>query len=297
MRHPRFLARYLVSGSLIISLLVAYESFAADTSEHTTAPSFSSQNDATGISQLPARQPGALTTLEIAPQPSDEENLPARGEVPAAREFRKSSEDVAALNNNFHPHDSDHAHNPYLGISVEYSTHCYLGMEEHGFEVMTVYPDSPAARAGLQARTSSTPMGDLGALGSILFLPVSVITMPLLRRSGALGEFGDLIVAVDDQRVRSKGELLTALGHLKPGDTTYFTIVRPLPGGSHRTMRIAVHIDREVDAFGNPTPSPSSKACRVNHTCHPAFDPMLSKPFDAPANDGVHSLSTESAAN
>jgi len=140
-------------------------------------------------------------------------------------------------------------------------------------------------------------MGELKALGSILLLPVALYTMPLLRRSGALGEPGDLIVAVDDQRVRSKGQLLTALNHLKPGDTTYVTVIRPLPGGSHRTMRIALHIDREVDASGNPYPY-SSKACRVNHAaCRPAFDPKLLKPFDAPASDNPHSLSTESAAN
>jgi S1-C subfamily serine protease len=210
--------------------------------------------------------------------------------------FRKS-EDISALNRNFHPQNYDDAHNPYLGISVEYSTHCYKGAEEHGFEVMNVYPGSPAAQAGLQARTSSTPMGDLKMLGSILFFPVSLITVPQLRRSGALGTFGDLIVAVDDHRVRSKGELLTALGHLKPGDTTYFTVIRPLPGGSHTTMRIALHIDREVDPLGNPYPAASSRDCRVNHNCRPAFDPMLRKPFDAPAHDGLHSPSTESAAD
>jgi hypothetical protein len=147
MRHPRF----LVSSSLIISLLVPCESFAADTPEHTAAPSFASQTDDTGISRLPARQPGDSTTLEIAPQPSAGQNPPARSEVPDGRVFSKSSEDIAALNRNFHPQNSDHGHNPYLGISVEYSTHCYLGMEEHGFEVMTVYPGSPAARAGHSA--------------------------------------------------------------------------------------------------------------------------------------------------
>jgi hypothetical protein len=140
-------------------------------------------------------------------------------------------------------------------------------------------------------------MGDLKMLGSILFPPVALYTVPLLRRSGALGMDGDLIVAVDDQRVRSKGELLKALGNLKPGDTTYFTIIRPIPGGSHKTMRIALHIDREVDANGNPYPAPSSKECRVNHNCHPAFDPMLRKPFEAPARDGLHMPDTESAAN
>src|SRR5260370_23133301 len=115
------------------------------------APSFSSQTDSTGISSAPARQPGdSTTTLEVAPQPGD--SPPARREVPDERLFRKS-EDISALNRNFHPQNYDDAHNPYLGISVEYSTHCYKGAEEHGFEVMTVYPVSPAAQAVLHART------------------------------------------------------------------------------------------------------------------------------------------------
>jgi PDZ domain len=290
---PRFLARFLVGSSLIVSPVVVADSFAADIA---AAPSFASQTDATGISTTPARQPGdPTTTLELAPQPA--ESPPAIREVPDERVFRKSEELDSRVRDSERD-SSDETHSPYIGMSVEYSTHCYKGGEEHGFEVMKVYPDSPAARAGLQARTSSTPMGDLKMLGSILFLPVSVITVPLLRRSGALGQFGDLIVAVDDRRVRSKGELLTALGHLKPGDTTYFTVIRPLPGGSHTTMRIALHIDREVDPLGNPYPAPSSRDCRVHHNCRPAFDPMLRKPFDAPARDGgVRSPNTESAVN
>jgi len=289
MRHPRFLARLLVSSTLIVSLIFICKSFAADIA---AAPSFSSQTDTGGISSLPAKQPvDSAPTLELAPQPAD--NPPARTEVPDSREFRKS-EDVASRVRNSIREDADHAHNPYIGMSVEYSDRCFLGMEEHGFEVTTVYPGSPAARAGLQAATPSTPMGDLKMLGSILFPPAALFTVPMLRRSGALGMSGDLIVAVDDQRVRSKGELLKVLRNLKPGDTTYFTVIRPIPGGSHQTMRIALHIDREVDALGNPYPD---KDCRVNHNCHPAFDPMLRKPFDAPAKDGTHSPDTESAAN
>jgi S1-C subfamily serine protease len=94
----------------------------------------------------------------------------------------------------------------------------------------------------------------LSALGSVLLGPVALITFPLLRASGALGTPGDLIVAVDDVRVRNKEEILHALGHLKPGDTTYITVIRPLPGGYHRTMRIALHIENETDAAGNPIP-------------------------------------------
>ena len=168
-------------------------------------------------------------------------------------------DEIARLNRNFHPHDpDDHHHRPYLGIDLEYTTQCYLGMEEHGFEVVNVYPNSPAARAGLVARTESTPAGDLKALGSILLLPIAPITFPLLRKSGALGTGGDLIIAVDDVRVRTPEEIRYALGHLKPGDTAYITVIRPLVGGYHRTMRIALHIDHETDAAGNVLSLPAT---------------------------------------
>ena len=131
-------------------------------------------------------------------------------------------------------------------------------MEEQGFEVVSVYPNSPAARAGMIARTGSTPSGDLKALGSLLLLPIAPITFPLLRKSGALGTGGDLIIAVDDVRVRTREEILHALGHLKPGDIAYITVIRPLPGGYHRTMRIALHIDHLTDAAGNIIPLPGT---------------------------------------
>jgi S1-C subfamily serine protease len=92
----------------------------------------------------------------------------------------------------------------------------------------------------------------------VLLLPIAPITFPLLRASGALGTDGDLIVAVDDVRVRNREEILHALGHLKPGDTAYITVIRPLPGGYHRSMRIALHIDHETDAAGNILPLPGT---------------------------------------
>jgi hypothetical protein len=212
---------------------------------------------------VPARQPGESTTLEVATQPSAKVPAPISRETVEQRALRQSREDeIARLNRNFHPHDLEDSHRPYLGMDLEYTTQCYLGMEEHGFEVVDIYPNSPAARAGLVARTGSTPAGDLGALGSVLLLPVAPIVFPLLRKSGALGTGGDLIIAFDDVRVRTLEEIHYALGHLKPGDTTYITVIRPLAGGYHRTMRIALHIDHETDAAGNimPLPGPSAPA-------------------------------------
>jgi PDZ domain len=260
----------LIGWPLLVVLLSPCATIAADTSNDHASPSIVAQsNDAANL-QLPAgqssvgasrnvpgRQQDESTTLEVAPQPSVKVPAPDKQETAEQRAFRQSREDeIARLNRNFHPHDpDDHHHRPYLGIDLEYTTQCYLGAEEHGFEVVTVYPNSPAARAGLVARTGSTPAGDLGALGSVLLFPVAPIVFPLLRKSGALGTGGDLIIAVDDVRVRSPEEIVRALGHLKPGDTTYITVIRPLPGG-HRTMRIAIHVDHETDAAGNILPLP-----------------------------------------
>jgi hypothetical protein len=211
--------------------------------------------------RAPASQP-ADKSLEIdaQPQPSNKIPAPDNRETAEERAFRQTREtEIAKLNRNFHPHDlDDNHHRPYIGFDLEYTTHCYLGMEEHGLEVVNIYPNSPAARAGLIGRTGSTAMGDLSALGSVLMLPVALVTFPLLRKSGALGTDGDLIVAVDDMRVRDEGEILSALGHIKAGDTAYITVIRPLLGGGHRTMRIKIHVDYETDAKGNIIQPPGS---------------------------------------
>ena len=265
MRSPSF-----VIGWPLLVVLVAPSALAADSSTDHASPLIAAQPNDPGnlrvpqgqpsdsaTSQIPARQSSESTTLEVAPQPSDKVPAPDKSETAEQRAFRQSGQDeIARLNRNFHPHDVEDSHRPYLGIELEYTTQCYLGMEEHGFEVVSVNPNSPAARAGLIGRTGSTPAGELKALGSVLLLPIAPITFPLLRKAGALGTDGDLIVAVDDVRVRTEEEIRHALGHLKPGDTTYITVIRPLPGGYHRTMRIALHIDHETDAAGNILPIP-----------------------------------------
>ena len=74
-------------------------------------------------------------------------------------------------------------------------------------------------------------------------------------------------------RVRNESEMLSALGRIKAGDTTYITVIRPLIGGGHRRMRIKVHIDYETDAHGK------------------IINPLGSSPGAAPT------ASTETAAN
>jgi hypothetical protein len=271
MRSPKV----LIGWALLAVLLSPSATLAADIPQGSASPSIVAQppNDG-GNQQLPSGQPSdrmspragarqpADKALEISAQPqgSNKAPVPDNRENPKERAFRQSREaEIEELNRNFHPHDPDDDHHrPYLGFDLEYTTQCYLGMEEHGLEVVNVYPNSPAARAGLIGRTGSTPMGDLSALGSLLLGPVALVTFPLLRKSGALGTDGDLIVAVDDVRVRNESEMLSALGRIKAGDTTYITVIRPLIGGGHRTMRIKVHVDYETDANGKILKPPGS---------------------------------------
>jgi PDZ domain len=260
-------APFLMSCTLVVLLLPLADTFSDDSTD-ASKPSFESQfqNDDT---TLPGFQPGSPKTLEVEPQPSADTPPTKINEIPTARQFRQR-EDIAALDKNFRP-QPEGDHHPYLGATLEYSTQCYLGMEEHGFEVMSVYPGSPADKAGLHGKQPVKMLGVVGGLASSALGPVALVALPLLKRSGALGGDGDLIVAVDDKRVRSEKELTDALGHLRPGDTTYVTIIRPLPGGAHKTMRIAMHLDRETIVNGPPPPVAlgPAKASPV----HPATPP------------------------
>jgi hypothetical protein len=202
-------------------------------------------------------------TLEIAPQPGLQQRKPAVQELPSDRTFQPSDQS-ASVEPNFQPNSGGDSsrprHRPSIGITVQYDTQCYQGMEEHGLEVVTVDANSPAQRAGLQPRSGITAVGAAGSTVSGLLGPLNMVLMPVLAKHGALGTGGDLIVAIDDQRVRSQDDLEYALNQLKPGDTMYLTVIRPLPGGNHKTMKVAVTLGDSgvpVASAGDPNGSSS----------------------------------------
>ena len=235
----------LALGCLLPLFLLAPAAGANDTVP--SGPSAFAPQAADGNSSpLLKSQPHAdAPTLELAPQPSVPPSSPNSSSETTARKFQQS-DDVADLNREFKKNQPDDGRRPYLGFELEYTTQCLFGMEMHGFEVLSVAPNSPAAHAGLQARKPATALGNLAALGSVLAFPVGLFTVPRLRRSGALGMPGDLIVAVDDHRVRTEEEFMRAIDPLRAGDTVYVTVIRPIVGGSHQTLRIAMHIDETL---------------------------------------------------
>jgi PDZ domain len=210
-------------------------------------------------------------TLEIAPQPGLMQPKPATQEIPSDRNFNPG-EDTTSIEPNFRPGtengtgniesnvtsslnnnlDSSRPHaRPYLGITVQYVSKCYNGGEEHGLEVLTVDPNSPAARAGLQPRSGMTAVGAAVSTLSGILPGGSILTSKALATSGAMGQGGDLIVAVDDKRVRDQSDLESAMAQLKPGDTMYLTVIRP-NGMDEHTHAPPIKIAVRVGAVGEP---------------------------------------------
>jgi len=214
---------------------------------------------------------GADATLEIAPQPGLAAPKPGVQEIPGGRNFNPG-ENSTSIEPNFRPNtengtgnigsngngDSNRAHGrPYLGITVQYTTKCYQGGEEHGLEVVTVDPNSPAAQAGLKARSGMTAVGAAVATLTGILPGGTILANKALGSSGAMGQGGDLIVAVDDRRVRDQSDLEAAMSRLKPGDTMWLTVIRPQGAGDnvpHQSIKIKVQVGAVGEPIANAAP-------------------------------------------
>ena len=223
-----------------------------------------------GIAPAPQGGGGDDATLEIAPQPGLAARKPAVKEIPSDRDFNPG-EDDSSVDSNYRPRTENgtgdigsslnsqgnnesyrpHAQ-PYLGITVAYRSMCFNGGEEHGLEVLTVDPNGPAAQAGVHAQSGVSAMGAAVTTLSAFLPGGSLIANKAMESSGAMGQYGDLIVAIDDKRVRDQSDLQSAMSRLKPGDTMYLTVIRAngmKETGPHPpAMKIAVH----VGAVGEP---------------------------------------------
>jgi hypothetical protein len=198
----------------------------------------------------PSQQNGSGdSTLEISPQPGMVPPKPSVQELPSDRTF-KPGDDTSSIDRNFRP-DSGYGgggnergrSTPYLGLSVEAAIKCYKGFEEYSLEVISIDPHSPAAVAGLRARTSTSGMAATAATLAGLAGPLGSLAANALITKSCAGEGdGDLIVGIDDQRIHNRDEMSAAMARLKPGDVVYLNVVRPTGGCNHKTLRIPVRL-------------------------------------------------------
>ncbi len=256
---------FLLAGAILGALVFATLSVAQTNSGQTAAQG---QTQGPGSSPPPgiAGQGGeGDSTLEIAPQPGAIPRKPNVSVVPGERNFRPG-ESTTSINPEFNPNAETGTRGefhrptgkPYLGISVSYRTMCFAGKEEDGLEIMKVDPGSPAAVAGLRGQSSQ--MGAAAALQTLggLLGPAQMLVMPFTKKSSMAAE-GDMIVAIDDHRVRTQQEFQDRLAQMKPGDTTYITVLRPMPNGvGHQTLKLAVHIGQWGQPVANAGGSSSS---------------------------------------
>jgi hypothetical protein len=225
-----------------------------------------------------AHQGGDDATLEISPQPGIRPPNGASDEIPSNREFRPG-EDTASVNRDFRPHEQDLDRGRIgngkscLGITVNYTSYCFKGAEEHGLEVTSIDRNSPAEQAGLKATGNEGGVLAAAETASALLGPLQLLTNHFVEKA-AQGNRGDLIVAVDDQRVRSQADFNDAMAKARPGDTLYLTVIRPVSGGQnsdpngmnmdHKTMRIAVKVGRwqpgSADSCADSTTASSQSA-------------------------------------
>lgn len=226
-------------------------------------------------SSLPglAGQGGDDATLEIAPQRGTRPPSGSSDTIPGGREF-KPGQNEASIDRNFNPgeenglksgrgpntgRNAEINHRSCLGMNVEYQTYCYKGAEEHGLEVISVDANSPAEKSGLKPR-GNTGLAAAAMTASAFLGPLQIVTNHFLAKAEQ-DAHGDLIVAVDDQRIRTKADLDDAMARLRPGDTMYLTVVRPLPGGDHKTMKIKVKVGVN-SGYGGCSEAPTTASAR-----------------------------------
>ncbi len=109
----------------------------------------------------------------------------------------------------------------YLGITYDTSPGCRLPA---GVRITGMVEGSPAERAGLRAEGKVKWQQALAGL--LALSPAAPLAIPLVMSAGEDSGPGDIILAVDGKRTRSREEFAREMQRFRPGDVVYFSVLR-----------------------------------------------------------------------
>ncbi len=112
-------------------------------------------------------------------------------------------------------------HPAYLGITYDTSPSCRYPA---GVRVKGMFEGSPAQRAGLRAEGKVRWYHAL--TGLLAISPVAPLAIPLIMSADKDSGPGDIILAVDGERVRKREEFEQTMGRFQPRDVVYFSVLR-----------------------------------------------------------------------
>jgi S1-C subfamily serine protease len=151
--------------------------------------------------------------------------------IGASRAIASQSDSVEGLGSvddymQSNPDFADAYRVPLLGIEVANGAGTLDdGYPFDGIEILRVTPGSPGAAAGLQGREVHVHAAlTVGLLAASMFFPPAMIGVAALDSSG-VGEFHELIIAVDGRRTRNVTAFDDALSQARAGEAVYLTVV------------------------------------------------------------------------
>lgn len=190
----------------------------------------------------PQVEPGGLSSEGSQEREPTLELSPLRQVIPQAAGIREIP-GVAPRGTEANPAND----RPYLGFTTRPAERCYLGGEEYGMEILSVDAGSPAAAAGLRG-----PSPDSDPRAGTARRQFDLALSSLRAMLDAPGD-GDLIVAINDNRVRTQAEINEQIAALKPGDAVYVTVIRPVSEINHETLKVLVHVGRWTGPVASAT--------------------------------------------
>lgn len=225
----------------VIIVLAPLIRASAATAADSTVVTAESGDDASGTSSAIGTLPNVSEISPETGQQSEAEEIGDQG-IPREGSLYPSalSPEVRPMRDYLRggPRETHEQNLGALGIQVEDAIDRFNGQDVWGAEVLNVRPASPGALAGLQSRRAAVSiiLQTVTIAGMLAFPPAAVGYM--LVTYNRIGDWHDLIIGVDGERVHDVSDLENALGQVTEGDVVYLSVLR---AGKRLQVTVSLH--------------------------------------------------------